>query len=50
LTAFSDQIKIETKNWQDILVPILDTVLFLGERGLAFWGDRIEDKNNGYFL
>lgn len=47
-----EQITIETKKWNEILHRILDTILFLGERGLAFRGDSnlLGERNNGNFL
>lgn len=47
-----DQIRNETKKWKEILTRILDTILFLGERGLALRGDShlIGECNNGNFL
>lgn len=47
-----DQIRSETKKWKEILTRILDTILFLGERGLALRGDShlIGECNNGNFL
>ncbi|XP_029172840.1 zinc finger MYM-type protein 1-like [Nylanderia fulva] len=46
------QIKVEVKKWQEILTRILDTILFLGERGLALRGKShlIGKRNNGNFL
>lgn len=48
----SKQIENETKKWREILKRILDTILFLGERGLALRGDSnlIGAPNNGNFL
>ena len=42
----------EAVKWCNLLKRILDVVLFLGERGLAFSGSshRIGDPNNGNFL
>ncbi|XP_018309981.1 uncharacterized protein [Mycetomoellerius zeteki] len=47
-----EQIKGEVKKWQEILTRILDTILFLGERGLALRGEShlIGKRNNGIFL
>ena len=45
-------IENETAIWKALLHRILQVVLFLGERGLAFRGDsqRTGDPNNGNFL
>jgi hypothetical protein len=45
-------IRSEKKKWRDILRRILDVILFLGERSLAFRGDseKIGDPHNGNFL
>ena len=45
-------IENEAAIWKALLHRILQVVLFLGERGLAFRGDsqRIGDPNNGNFL
>ncbi|CAL4160085.1 unnamed protein product, partial [Meganyctiphanes norvegica] len=45
-------IKSEALKWYNILMRIIDVVLFLGERGLAFQGvsNKIGDSNNGNFL
>lgn len=42
----------ETKKWQEILTRILDTILFLGERGFSLRGEShlIGEPNNGNFL
>lgn len=42
----------EAKKWVEISTRILDTILFLGERGLALRGDShlIGEKNNENFL
>ncbi len=47
-----EQVKNEKKKWKEILTRILDTILFLGERGLALRGEshRVGDHNNGNFL
>ena len=45
-------IKVESEKWYNILKRIIDVILFLGERCLAFRGSsqRIGDSNNGNFL
>ena len=42
----------QVTKWREILKRIIDVVLFLGERGLAFMGlsQRIGDPHNGNFL
>ena len=47
-----DQIQSETEKWRHVLKCILDVVLTLSERSLAFQGDsdKIGDPNNGNFL
>ena len=42
----------EALKWYNVLKRIIDVILFLGERGLAFSGSshRIGDPNNGNFL
>ena len=42
----------EAVKWYNVLKRIIDVILFLGERGLAFSGSshRIGDHNNGNFL
>ncbi|XP_013777812.1 zinc finger MYM-type protein 1-like, partial [Limulus polyphemus] len=51
-TIFEASIKTEAVKWYNILKHIIDVVLFLGERGLAFNGSshRIGDSSNGNFL
>ena len=46
------QLTTEANNWKKILERILSVILFLSERGLAFFGSskRIEDPSNGNFL
>lgn len=46
------QIESEAKKWREILTRILNTILFLGERGLALRGDShlLGEPNNGNFL
>jgi len=46
------QIAHEAQKWKDILTRILDTILFLGERGLALRGEShiVGEPNNGNFL
>ncbi|XP_004212075.2 zinc finger MYM-type protein 1-like [Hydra vulgaris] len=48
----NDNIKTEVERWRQILRRVLDVILFLGERGLAFRGDShlIGDLKNGNFL
>nr|XP_004208910.2 zinc finger MYM-type protein 5-like [Hydra vulgaris] len=48
----NDNIKTEVERWRQILRRVLDVILFLGERGLAFRGDSylIGDPKNGNFL
>ena len=45
-------IKVRSKKWYYMLKRLIDVTLFLGERGLAFWGSlqRIGDSNNENFL
>lgn len=45
-------LKTQQAKWEHIFRAILDVVLFLSERGLAFRGsvDRIGDRENGNFL
>ncbi|XP_004212056.3 zinc finger MYM-type protein 1-like [Hydra vulgaris] len=45
-------IKLHLTKWSNILKRILDVILFLGERGLAFRGSsqRFGDVDNGNFL
>ena len=47
-----EEINGEAKKWEEILSRILDTILFLGERGLALRGQShfIGERNNGNFL
>lgn len=47
-----EQIKDEVKKWREILTHILDTILFLRERGLELRGEShlIGERNNGNFL
>lgn len=47
-----EQIAYEISKWREILTRILDTILFLGERGLALRGEShiIGKPNNGNFL
>ena len=47
-----DQIKSESNKWKKILHRILDIILFLSERGLAFTGSsqHIGDIHNGNLL
>lgn len=47
-----EEIKSQTQKWKEILRRILDVILFLGERGLAFRGssNRVGDHDNGNFL
>lgn len=47
-----EEIKSEAEKWRQVLTRILDTILFLGERGLALRGDShlLGEKNNGNFL
>lgn len=47
-----DQLKAESNKWKKILHRILDIILFLSERGLAFRGssEQIGDSHNGNFL
>ena len=42
----------QQKKWEHIFRALLDVVLFLGERGLAFRGtvEKIGDTQNGIFL
>ena len=42
----------DAKKWEKLLTRIIDVILFLGERGLAFRGNsqRIGDVHNGNFL
>jgi len=46
------QIAHEAQRWRDILTRVLDTILFLGERGLALRGEShiVGEPNNGNFL
>ncbi|XP_065658762.1 uncharacterized protein LOC136083289 [Hydra vulgaris] len=46
------QIQNETQKWKDLLKRLLDVILFLAERGLAFRGvtQLIGDSNNPNFL
>ena len=46
------EIVTETERWRNILKRILDVILFLAERGLAFWGDeeKLGSVHNGNFL
>lgn len=46
------QIESETKYWQKVLKPIVDVILHLSERGLAFRGDNetFGSPHNGNFL
>lgn len=46
------QIAHEAQKWRDILTHVLDTILFLGERGLALRGEShiVGEPNNGNFL
>lgn len=48
----NEEIASEAKKWREILKRILDTILFLGERGLALRGESnlVGQKNNGNFL
>ena len=48
----SDQLKSEVRTWRMLLQRIIDVVLTLAERGLAFRGSnhRIGDMHNGNFL
>ena len=45
-------IKVELEKCYNILKRIIDVILFLGERSLAFWGasQRIGHSNNGNVL
>ena len=45
-------IEAESVKWYNVLKRIIDVILFLGQRGLAFRGSsqRIGDSNNGNFL
>ncbi len=47
-----EEIKNEAEKWRQILIRVLDTILFLGERGLALRGGShlIGEQNNGNFL
>ena len=49
---FEKNILSEAERWKMLLERILDVVIFLGERGLAFRGDseRIGDAHNGNFV
>lgn len=51
-SLLQENIKNEVDRWKDILRRILDVILFLGERGLAFRGSGslIGDPKNGNFL
>ena len=51
-SLFEKAISSEAEKWREILKRILDVILFLGERGLAFRGtsEKIGDINNGNFL
>lgn len=46
------QLISEAQKWKEILYRILHTILFLGERGLAFRGESniLGERNNGNFL
>ena len=46
------EIVTETERWRNILKRILDVILFLAERGLAFRGDeeKLDSVHNGNFL
>lgn len=46
------QIAHEAQKWRDRLTRVLDTILFLGERGLALRGEShiVGEPNNGNFL
>ncbi|XP_065674102.1 uncharacterized protein LOC136091046 [Hydra vulgaris] len=47
----SRQIQNETQKWKDLLKRLIDAILFLAERGLAFRGvTHLIDSNNGNFL
>ncbi|XP_019851026.1 PREDICTED: zinc finger MYM-type protein 1-like [Amphimedon queenslandica] len=48
----SDDIRSEKLRWREILKRIIDVILFLGERGLAFRGStqKIGHRDNGNFL
>lgn len=53
LTELLDHsVSTETTKWRKIFERIIDVVLFLGERSLAFRGssDKVGDVNNGNFL
>ena len=45
-------LNIQTKKWRDLLQRILDVIIFLGERGLAFHGhvEEFGNPHNGNFL
>ena len=45
-------LSFQQRRWREILKRILDVILFLGERGLAFRGnsEKIGDSHNGNFL
>ena len=47
-----DQIESEKQKWRHVLKCVLDVVLTLAERGLAFQGnsEEIGEPNNGNFL
>ena len=51
-TYLESSIKLQSTKWSNILKRILDVILFLGERGLAFRGSsqRIGGVDNGNFL
>jgi hypothetical protein len=46
------QLNAETEKWKEILKRVLDVILFLSERGLAFQGSSklVYDLSNGNFL
>ena len=50
--AFAKQFLTEREKWQNLFKRILDVVLFLGKRGLAFRSSTqlIGDAKNGNFL
>ena len=51
-TLLERSIQAESEKWYNILKRIIDVILFLGERGLAFRGSsqRVGDSDNGNFL
>ena len=52
VSAVEREIVTETERWRNILKRILDVILFLAERGLAFRGDeeKLGSVHNGNFL